>query len=405
MHRIAAALALVVCLGAAPEASQYRARREAVRKALGDSVLVLFGRSLHPGEEPPGGPDQEPDFYYLTGWTEPGAVLLLTAEGDALFLPKHNPEAERYTGRRLAAADEDARARTGFDTVLPTDRFESELRQALDTHSSVLALTREPSLSKLKSLAPLRQFRDAAPLLSRFRAKKSAWEIERIQHATDVSVEAHRAAWRRIAPGLFEFQVAATLTGAALEAGCEGNAYSPIVGSGVNATVLHYSKNSRRMEAGELVLIDAAAQCSDYASDITRTAPVSGRFSPRQRELYEIVLGAQRAALAAVKPGATLAELNKIAREYLDTHGTLGKYLTHRISHGIGLEVHDDPTADYTGPLEAGMVISIEPGLYIPEENIGIRIEDTVLVTSSGARVMSGALAKEPAEIEKAMAK
>jgi Xaa-Pro aminopeptidase len=275
----------------------------------------------------------------------------------------------------------------------------------------VLALSRDPAVVKLKSLAPLRRFEDAEPVISKFRARKSAAEIERIERASAVSVAAHRAAWKRIAPGLFEYQVAATTTYVLLDSGCEGNAYDPIVGSGPNATALHYSKNSRRLETGELVLMDVGAQCAGYATDITRTVPVSGKFSARQRELYDVVLGAQKAAIAAVKAGATLAELNKIARAYLDSHGKdlagkpLGQYLTHRISHGVGLEVHDYPAAGYTEPLEAGMVITIEPGLYIPDESIGIRIEDTVLVTDSGARVLTAALPKEQGEIEKAMAK
>jgi Xaa-Pro aminopeptidase len=165
-----------------------------------------------------------------------------------------------------------------------------------------------------------------------------------------------------------------------------------------------------------LVVIDAAAQCDSYASDITRTLPVAGKFTPRQRELYHIVLGAQKAAIAAVRPGAFLSgsglsgpgeSLTKIARDYINAHGKdlhgepLGKYFIHDIGHQVGLEVHD-PRFD--GPLEAGMVITIEPGVYIAEERLGIRIEDVVLVTSNGAKVLSAALPKEPDEIEKAVA-
>jgi Xaa-Pro aminopeptidase len=219
-----------------------------------------------------------------------------------------------------------------------------------------------------------------------------------------VSVEAHLTAWRRMGPGLFEYQLAATTSYVMLERGCEGNAYDPIVASGPDATVLHYSENSRLMQAGELVLMDVGSECAGYATDITRTVPVSGRFTPRQRELYDAVLGAQKAALAAVKPGATLPQINQIARDYLDSHGRLGQYLNHRVSHGVGLEVHDVPSATSLEPLEPGMVITVEPGLYIPEEKIGIRIEDTLVVTADGARVLSAALPKEPEEIEKRMA-
>jgi Xaa-Pro aminopeptidase len=157
-------------------------------------------------------------------------------------------------------------------------------------------------------------------------------------------------------------------------------------------------------------VIDAAAQCAEYASDITRTVPVDGKFTPRQRELYHAVLGAQKAAIAAVKPGVLLAgtgpSLTQIARDYMDTHGKdlqgqpLGKYFIHDIGHNVGLEVHDPR---YDGPLEAGMVVTIEPGVYISEEHLGIRIEDVVLVTPNGAKILSAALPKEPDEIEKAL--
>ncbi|MGE5646447.1 MAG: aminopeptidase P N-terminal domain-containing protein [Acidobacteriota bacterium] len=396
MHRVRILVVGLVCafaLGAQISQDEYRARREAARKSLSDAVLVLFGPE---GEAP-----VDPEFYYLTGWTEPGAILMLTAHRDVLFLPAHNAALEKYTGRREAATDEDARRATGFEEVLPVAQFEARFAEALEGGSRVYTRAAE----KLKPLAPLRQFPTSAQVLDPLRAVKSQAEIALIAHSAGVTVEAHRAAWRRIAAGVYEYQVAATMTFAMLDRGCEGNAYDPIVGSGPNGTVLHYSKNSRRMEAGELVLMDVGAKCDAYAADVTRTVPVSGRFTPRERELYDIVLGAYKAALAAVKPGATLAQLTQTARDYFKAHGGLDKYLTHRITHGVGLEVHDHPDAFSAAPLQAGMVITIEPGLYIPEERVGIRIEDTVLVTEDGARVLSAALPKEAAEIERAMAR
>jgi Xaa-Pro aminopeptidase len=405
MPRIpAAVLALAVVAAAAPP-EDYRARREAVRGALGGAVMVLAGRTAAEMEQHSTATAQEPNFYYLTGWGRPGAMLLISPQRAILFLPSRNPEREKYTGRQPTAADENVRALTGFDEVLPVEQFEAQFLKALESSTRVLTALGEPYAARLKSLAPLREFADAAGVVGPLRAKKSPAEIAAIEHSTEVSVEAHRAAWRRIAPGLAEYQVAATMTFTMLDAGCEGNAYDPIVASGPNATVLHYSRNARRMEPGELVLMDVGASCGGYATDITRTVPVGGTFTPRQRELYLAVLGAQKAALAAVKPGATLAELNKIARAYLDAHGGLAKHLNHRISHGVGLEVHDFPVSTSTEPLQAGMVITIEPGVYIPEEKLGIRIEDTVLVTADGARVLSATLPVEPAEIEKAMAR
>ena len=414
MHGLRDVLAVAVCvssLAAEAPREEYRARREAARKSLGDAVLVLFGRTAEQMDQRSNGPLQDPDFYYLTGWTEPGAVLMLTPREDLLFLPTHNPVHEVYTGPLWAATDEDIRSVTGFENVLPATQFEAQFSKALENYAQVFTQTGTAYAAELRHLAPLRELKDAAELLGPLRAIKSKTELGLIEHSTDVSVEAHHEAWRRIAPGLFEYQVAATMTYTMLDRGCEGNAYDPIVGSGPNGIKLHYGENSRRMEAGELVLMDVGAQCGAYATDITRTVPVSGIFSPRQRELYDIVLGAQKTVLAAVKPGASLPQLTEIAREYLDSHGkdskggSLGKYLTHRVSHGVGLEVHDYPQARSTDPLQAGMVIAIEPGLYLPEENIGIRIEDTVLVTEHGPRVLSAALPKGAAEIEKAMAR
>jgi Xaa-Pro aminopeptidase len=413
--------ALVLCLAFAAllqangPAKEFRGRREALRQSLDDGVLLLRGRAE--AYDPIRRFEQDPNFYYLTGWIQPGAALLLTPSEEILFLPPHNERAERYAGKRASAADADVHALTGFESVQSIDKLESALDRALGSYSRLYAPWTEAYAGQLRARYPFRDVADATPLIARLRVVKSAAEIAAIQHATDVSIQAHRAAWKRLAGGEhgnvagdYEYNIAATFIGAFLDAGCEGPAYSPIVGAGPDGAILHYMSNQRRMDRGELVVMDAAAQCDDYASDITRTVPVSGKFSPRQRELYEIVLGAQKASIAAVKPGAQIAgigeSLTKIARDYIDAHGKdlhgdpLGKYFTHDIGHQVGLEVHDPP-AD--GPLAAGMVITIEPGVYIPEEKLGIRIEDVVLVMPTGAKVLSAALPKEPDEIEKAV--
>jgi Xaa-Pro aminopeptidase len=203
------------------------------------------------------------------------------------------------------------------------------------------------------------------------------------------------------------------MTSVYFERGCERHAYPPIVGSGPNSVILHYMTNHRRIDSGEVVVADVGAECSDYASDITRTVPANGKFTPRQREIYEIVLGAQKAAIAAVKPGMRLRadgpSLYQVAYDYINSHGRdlhgqpLGKYFVHGLGHYVGLDVHDP--GDYAAPLKAGMVITVEPGIYIPEENIGIRIEDVVVVTADGARVLSAALPREIADIEKLVGK
>ena len=389
---------------------EFRTRRANLRKAL-DGVLLLAGRVE--GRDEVFREDQEPNFYYLTGWTDPGAKLLITPAQEILFLPHRNSRREQYMGKRVSAEDADVRAVTGFDLVLPMEKFESELDKALSAYESVYALSGDPMAEKLKPLYPFREIADAQPQLTRLRMKKSPAEIAAIQHATDVSLDAQRASWKLLGAGVYEYQLAAVLWKTYIENGCEGVAYAPIVGSGPNSTVLHYSSNQRRMDRGEVVVMDAAAQCDNYASDITRTVPVGGKFSAREREIYNIVLGAQNAAIAAAKPGMRMTgtnsnSLTKIAKDYMDAHGKdlhgqpLGKYFIHGIGHQVGLQVHD---ASLDVALEAGMVVTIEPGIYIPEENIGVRIEDVIVITSDGAKLLSGALAREPDEIEKAVAR
>lgn len=407
--------------GVSPE---FAARRTNLRKSIPDGVLVLFGNKESEDLHDPF--FQQTDFYYLTGWEEPGAILILTPEPEKdapgyeqrsktpreiLLLPQRVPSQEKWTGRKLGPDDSNAAATTGFTTVMPAERFEAELRELLEIYPNLYAL--DTASATLAKLAPLRTVLDARLLIARLRMEKSPAEIEAIQKATDASIDAHRVAWKMTKPGVYEYQVAAAMIETYMSEGCRRSAYAPIVGSGPNSTTLHYSRNSRRMDSGDVTVIDVAGECGNYASDITRTIPVSGKFSARQREIYNIVLGAQRAAIAAVKPGMTFARttpesLYKIAYDYINTHGKdlhgqpLGQYFTHGLTHDVGLDVHD--SYDPAEPLKAGMVITIEPGIYIPEENIGIRIEDIVLVTETGAKVMSAALPTDPDEIERALA-
>ena len=409
------ALSLCAVASAAPATSgdiqpdEFRSRRGALRKSL-DGVMVLFGQ--REGLDVVFHFRQEPNFYYLTGWTEPGAILLVTPAEETLFLPHHDEHAERFLGKRSSAEDANVHQATGFDRVLGVEKFETELDGALSRFAKFYALSSGPDRVKLQARYAFREISDAAPPITKLRVKKSDAELAAIQRATDVTIDAHRATWKRIEPGMYEHQLSAVLMSVYLDRGCEGVAYDPIVGSGPNGAVLHYFSGGRRMDRGEVVLMDSAAECGGYASDITRTIPVGGKFSKRQRELYQIVLGAQKAAIAAIKPGIRMGgeenSVTKVAKDYLNSHGKdthgepLGKYFTHGLGHPVGLQVHD-PNVD--GPLEAGMVVTVEPGLYIPEEGIGIRIEDVVLVTEHGAKVLSAALPKEPDEIEAALAK
>ena len=345
-------------------------RREKLRKNMPDGVLVLFGakesEDLHEGFY------QEPNFYYLTGWEEPGAILVLTPEVDKdepalpqraklpreiLFLPQRVPSKEKWTGRKLGPSDPGVAQTTGFANVMPSERFESELRTILEAYPDIYALS--SANATINRIAPLRNIVDAFEPIAKLRMRKSPAEITAIQRATDASVEAHKAAWRVMRPGLVEYEVAAVMVGSYMMDGCRRSAYAPIVGSGPNSTVLHYSRNNRKMDSGEVTVMDVAAECGNYASDITRTVPVNGKFTPRQREIYEVVLGAQKAAIASIKPGMTMYKttpnsIYQVAFDYINTHGKdlhgqpLGKYFNHGLSHHVGLDVHD---ADAKEPL------------------------------------------------------
>jgi Xaa-Pro aminopeptidase len=232
------------------------------------------------------------------------------------------------------------------------------------------------------------------------------------QKAIDASVDAQFDAMRYTRPGVMEYQVAARMKEIHELAGCEREAYAPIVGAGLNSTVLHYSALSNRIEDGDIVVIDVGGEYGGYAADITRTLPANGKFTARQREIYDIVLGAQNAALAGVKPGAQMygdsGSLQQVVVDYFRTHGhdlhgrTLERYYNHGLSHYVGLDVHDP--GDRNSKLAPGMVITIEPGLYIPEEKLGVRIEDDVLVTADGYQLLTSRLPRTANEIEKIMA-
>jgi Xaa-Pro aminopeptidase len=246
------------------------------------------------------------------------------------------------------------------------------------------------------------------------RTVKDPGEIDRIRKATEASMAGHLAAMRTVKPGITEREISALLQYEWGKRGCERPAYTPIVGTGFNSTLLHYSDDSATLQAGDVVVIDAAGEYSMYASDITRTLPVSGKFTSRQREIYDVVLGAQQAAIAAFKPGKSNLRrddpdsLYKVAYDYINSHGkdvhggSLGKYFIHGLSHYVGLNVHD--AGDYDVPISPGMVFTIEPGIYIPEEKLGVRIEDIFYVDKDGKLIsLTAGLPHTAEEVERAM--
>ena len=346
---------------------------------------------------------------------------------EILFLPNHNPSQEKWTGPKLGADNPDASKITGFDHVEVLDNLRSELVRLLPAKKAVVYTDVVSDGEVSNSAAPLdwlkrantfpvgASFQDVRPMLSLLRTFKDSGEIERIRHATDASIAAHFAAMHTAQPGVTEREISALMQYEWGKRGCERPAYAPIVGSGFNSTVLHYSEDSGTMQAGDLVVIDAAGEYSLYASDITRTLPVSGKFTARQREIYDIVLGAQQAAAAAFVSGKSVLRrdrpnsLHDVAYNYINTHGKdlhgepLGKYFIHGLGHYVGLNVHD--AGDYDVPLGPGAVFTLEPGIYIPEEKLGVRIEDILYVDPSGKLInLTGNLPHTANEVEHAMA-
>ncbi len=413
--------------------ADYHARRERVAAKLGKGVLVLFAGTEGEGQNATHGFRQDEDFYYLTGWREPGAGLIVAAANDVhpyqeiLFLPAHNRSQERWTGPKLGAENPEARSLTGFDRVEVLDRMRDELVAILPSPAATIYtdLSDRGSTASTIPIEWLRRanafpnyasFLDAKTLLGNLRLTKDAGEISMIRKASDATVAAHLAAMHKAHAGMTENELSAIMQYEFERAGCEEPAYSPIVGSGLNSTVLHYSINSGTMADGEVVLLDVGGEYSMYATDVTRTLPVSGHFTPRQREIYDIVLGAQQAAVTAFRAGVSTIgrtapnSLYKVAYDYINTHGKdvhgqpLGPYFIHGLGHYVGLNVHDP--GDVTIPLAAGAVFTIEPGIYIPEESLGVRIEDTYVVGNDGKLIcLSCAIPTKATDVEAIVSK
>jgi Xaa-Pro aminopeptidase len=441
----AAALLVALLHAAAPALAQQRRDREpnsvyaARRAALAaqvDAPVVLWGLTGREEFSQSFIFSQEDNFYYLTGHTEEGAGLIIlpvrndapsTAAGgprEILFLPPKNPAKEKWNGLRMSPSDPGIEARTGFATVKPFNEMRAMVENLAKTYANFFTILpyekelggyphEKAVVDWLQLAAPQAKLKDVRPQIEAARTVKSLGEINFLRTAVDLSDDAHFAAMKMMRPGLWEYQVAAKMVYVHAMGGSESEGYAPIVGAGPNSTALHYDKLDRKIADGDIVVLDVAAQYSGYSADITRTLPANGRFTPRQREIYEIVLGAQNAVLAKIGPGMNMCpkgdkSLYKISYEYINSHGkdlhgkSLGQYYIHGLGHNIGLDVHD-PGAPCQ-PLVPGQVVTVEPGIYIPEENLGVRIEDDVLITETGYKLLSEKLPRNPDEIEKIMA-
>lgn len=432
-------------------AELYAARRKRVLKAMKrDSVaLIAAAPPVHRNRDVEYPYRQNSDFLYLTGLEEPHAIGVLVRKKKAarflLFLRPFDPAQALWTGP--TAGLEGALSQYGAIEAFPIEQFDSALPALLkDAERVYYPFAESGSLpaavdTALRTLAresrggtrPPRVLADLAPLIHALRLIKSEEEIARMRRAADVSVAGHRWAMTVTRPGRLESDIEADLVHRFAAEGLRDLAYPSIVAGGPRACILHYTRNDQPLKAGDLLLIDAGAECQGYASDITRTFPVSGRFSAPQRALYEVVLAAQEAAIDCVRPGTPWNVPHDTAVEVLtrglirlgllkgkiDTlirEGDYRRFYMHRTGHFLGMDVHD--VGDYRTPkgwqrLEAGMVLTVEPGLYVAPgqtdidpafEGIGIRIEDDVLVTPEGHEVLTRDLPKTVEAIEALMA-
>ena len=422
----------------------YASRRRRLAEALGDAVALVPTAPERVRNRDSHYPYRfDSHFYYLTGFTEPEAVLVLLADKSVLFCRERNEEREIWDGFRYGP--EAARERFGFDEAQPIAKLDEEMARLLENRQALYyPMGADPEwdarairwLNAVRNrvragIAAPERMHDVRAVIDDMRLVKDAHELGVMRRAARIAAAAHRRAMQRTRPGRYEYEIEAELLHEFRRNGAQFPAYSPIVAGGANACVLHYVANDAALRDGDLLLIDAGCELDGYASDVTRTYPVNGRFSAAQREVYDIVLAAQRAAMDEVRAGRAWndphdAAVKVLAQGLIDLGllpGTLDEVLEkesykrfymHRTGHWLGLDVHDAGDYKREGnwrPLAPGMVLTVEPGLYIraasdvPEHlrNIGIRIEDDVLVTGAGCEVLTAEAPKAAADVEALM--
>ncbi len=393
---------------------------------------------------------QDSDFWYLTGFPEPDAIAVITAGAKkryTLYVRPRDPEMETWFGRRQGV--EGAVKNYGADRSFSVEKFSSDIGKLLDGRDKlyyrfgvdekldlqILGYLTEQRVRRLKTAYPPHTIIDPTLITGEMRLHKNEDEVAMMQKAADIAVDAHILAMKKVKPGMNEFQVESLMESYMRDKGASGVAYNSIIGGGDNATILHYVENNAPLNDGDLILIDAGAEYQGYASDITRTFPVNGRYTPAQREVYDVVLDVQLQCIEYTKTGNTVKGRQEFSIELL-TEGMkkLGllkgktkdlikkksymKYYMHGVGHYLGLDVHDagryftDQTAKNSRPFAPGMVLTVEPGLYIPPDDksapskyrgIGIRIEDDVLVTEEGNVNLTSRVPKHAEEIEALM--
>lgn len=404
--------------------SRLAARRAALLDRIGTGVAIIRSadeKSIE-GDYPQDSDfRQDNDFFYLTGLETAESWLVLIAHDSLpdqviLYIPARDSLEERWTGPKLVPGPE-ASSQTGIADTRPSSSAKKEIHDFLSGPETVFyypryggqkdsTFLRELGLND--SLGRALTKRSVRALTGNLRLIKDDDEIARMRRAIDITAEAEREAMKAARPGMWEYELEALIEYTFRRRGAERVGFPSIVGTGINSTTLHYDKSRRQSEAGDLVVMDIGAEYGYYSADVTRTIPISGRYTSRQRALYDLVLGTQQAAIDSVRPGMTISQLNGIARNYMKEHsgGLCGgescdRYFIHGLSHWLGMDVHD--VGDYSRKLAPGMVLTVEPGIYIPAEKTGIRIEDDVLVTADGHDLLSKGAPRSAAEIEALM--
>jgi Xaa-Pro aminopeptidase len=377
---------------------------------------------------------QDNDFYYFCGVEDVNAILILHpgTKQTHLFLPQQTEREMRYHGPNLLN-DETARTEIGLSSVYPLSYFDEFLarnvsrfnniihcrlsaRDAVDLARYEFRLFQARKnriiyndqisldnyrIKKLKERYPASEFKDITPVIDAMRRIKTAEEIEVLRRNGRISAEGVKHAMLAGKPGAYEYEVEAAAMAVVLKHGAQGFAYAPIVGSGPNSCILHYDKNSRQIQNGEVVLMDFGADLDHMCMDISRTWPANGTFTDEQKEYYQIALEVQKACIEAYRPGVTSADVRRHVAQVLKEKGIDSKGQRGGIGHGVGMATHD---IGGLSPLREGMVFAIEPGFYFPEKSLGIRIEDTVLITKDGCEVLTGDVPKEIEDIERLLA-
>jgi len=400
----------------------HQKRRKELLSRLDDNALVIVCTNSELQRNAdctfPFRPDSS--FWYLTGFTEPDAIAVFSKSNYSIFLRPKDKTKEIWNGKRLGseAAPETLLA----DNAYSIELFSEQLNALVDDES-VLYFDNNSTNTFAEDLASSADAKPLLPHLSEMRLLKDSVEIENMQTSADLAVSVHTQAMTNVRPGMFEYEIAALFDGE-FKKHNSTHAYTPIVAGGSNACVLHYIENNEVLKDGDLLLIDAGCETEGYASDITRTFPVSGRFSEAQKHIYSIVLEAQKKAIECLRPGEKVNKAHETACSVISNGLTklgiinddllLNEFYMHNTGHWLGLDVHDcgqHKLNDEYRHFEAGMVMTVEPGIYIRKNdkidpmywNIGIRIEDDVLITESGNKVLTQALAKEIGDIEHLM--